>query len=60
LNDAPVAEIERTAGKTLAVAIENMRAGKVHKEPGYDGVYGKILVDFSGSELTVPKQLKLL
>jgi len=61
LVDALPTEIEKAAGKTLAQAVENMRAGKVHKEPGYDGVYGKILVDLSGTEAAnAPQQLQLL
>ena len=61
LVDALPTEIEKAAGKTLAQAVENMRAGKVHKEQGYDGVYGKILVDLSGTEAAnAPQQLQLL
>ena len=60
LVDTPPAEIEKTAGKTLAQAIENMRGGKVRKEPGYDGVYGKIFVDLSGTAAATSQQMKLL
>jgi uncharacterized protein (TIGR00375 family) len=44
LLDAPLSDIERAGGEGLSRAIEMMRAGEVHIEPGYDGVFGKISI----------------
>lgn len=49
LEHVPLADIERIAGPTLRDAIDRMRTGRVHVEPGYDGVYGTIRV-FEHSE----------
>ncbi len=38
-------DIKAVAGKDIAQAISNVRKGKVHIEPGYDGIYGKISVE---------------
>jgi DNA helicase II / ATP-dependent DNA helicase PcrA len=43
LRQLPLAQIQAVDSK-LAVAIERLRAGKVIREPGYDGVYGTIKV----------------
>jgi len=42
LRQAPIQDIARHAGATIAEGIRNMRAGKVHINPGYDGEYGRI------------------
>ncbi len=44
LLETPIEKIERISGRLIAAAIENMREGKVHVEPGYDGVYGKVSI----------------
>ena len=50
LLDRPLAEIERGADGRVAEGIAKMRSGKVHIEPGYDGVYGKIEIPFDEPE----------
>ncbi len=43
LLDAPIETISKHAiNPRIAKAIENMRSGKVLKQPGYDGIYGMI------------------
>jgi PHP family Zn ribbon phosphoesterase len=44
LLDAPLKEIEKSSSAEIAKGIELVRAGKVIKEPGYDGVFGVIKV----------------
>jgi DNA helicase-2/ATP-dependent DNA helicase PcrA len=39
---APLADISRLVSPALAAAIRHMREGRVLREPGYDGEYGKI------------------
>lgn len=50
LLEAPLDDIRRAGGDTLALAIERMRLGKVHKQAGFDGQFGRIRV-FSDSEI---------
>ena len=40
---AGAAELERAAGEGLALAVLRARAGDVAVEPGFDGVYGRVL-----------------
>ena len=42
LRQAPLPEIERTAGPRIAENIRLLRTGQIEIEPGYDGVYGKV------------------
>jgi len=42
LRQAPIEDIARVAGTAVAEGIQNMRAGKVHIQPGYDGEYGRV------------------
>jgi PHP family Zn ribbon phosphoesterase len=51
LEQAPLVEIRRAGTDRLAEAIRRMRAGEVHREPGYDGEYGTIRL-FEPEELT--------
>ncbi len=44
LLDTDPAQIASVAGETLALAVRRMRAGEVHKEPGYDGRFGRVKV----------------
>lgn len=44
LMDIDVDEIRAVAGEIFALAISRMRQGEVHKESGYDGVFGRIRV----------------
>jgi len=45
LLDAPYGEVEELAGKPVALLLAHVREGKAKIEPGYDGVYGRLLVD---------------
>ena len=56
LLNAQVKEIEKISGEKLAIAIEKMRTGKVIKEPGYDGVYGKIKIFGEKESQKIKKQ----
>jgi DNA helicase II / ATP-dependent DNA helicase PcrA len=42
LLDAPLAEIARVAGAQYGDAIDRMRRGDIHIEPGYDGEFGVV------------------
>jgi len=42
LMETPLTEIEKTGGGLLAEAIRRMREGRVIREAGYDGEYGRI------------------
>jgi len=44
LREAELSEIELKAGLMVAEGIHRLRTGKVEKQPGYDGEYGKISV----------------
>jgi len=44
LLNVKIQDIEKVSGEKLAIAIEKMRKGEVIKDPGYDGVYGKIKI----------------
>lgn len=62
LLDLPREEIERISNSQIAESVERVRQGKVHIEPGYDGVFGKIQI-YSPEEreklLLKPKQTSL-
>jgi uncharacterized protein (TIGR00375 family) len=60
LLDEPIANIQQYNPK-IAEGIENMRAGRVTKIAGYDGVYGviKVLGSIKPKEKNVTKQAKL-
>lgn len=45
LVDTPIPDIEAVSPR-LAATVSNMRTGRVKIEPGYDGEYGKVFVDF--------------
>ncbi len=51
LRKLPLEQI-RAASPGAALAVERIRAGQVHKEPGYDGVYGTIRVFKDAAERT--------
>nr|MDE7244957.1 endonuclease Q family protein [Oscillospiraceae bacterium] len=42
LREAPVSDIERTAGPCVAEGIRRLRLGEVERRPGFDGEYGVI------------------
>jgi DNA helicase-2/ATP-dependent DNA helicase PcrA len=50
LEQAPLADITRAGSLLLAEAIQRMRSGRVHREPGFDGEYGTIRM-FAPGEL---------
>ena len=50
LREAPVEDIERAAGPILAEGIRRLRTGRVDREAGFDGQYGKVSL-FDPAEL---------
>lgn len=44
LMETPLKDIEKASTSLIREAIERMREGKIHKSPGYDGVYGRIRI----------------
>lgn len=42
LLETPIERIASVAGREIAAAVKSVREGKVHVEPGFDGVYGKV------------------
>src|SRR5690606_35141402 len=53
LTQVPLDDIQRAGGELLAEAVRRLRAGEVHRVPGYDGEYGVIRL-FEPSELARP------
>jgi DNA helicase-2/ATP-dependent DNA helicase PcrA len=61
LRSVPVEVIETAGFREIGEAIRRLRAGKVVKEPGYDGVYGTIKVFPSQQEVRqAAGQLRIL
>lgn len=50
LLDCEIEKIEKNAGKDIAAAIANMRAGRVKVNPGYDGIFGTVEVLAGGKK----------
>ena len=44
LMDADIGEIRSVAGDVLALAVGRMREGRVHREAGFDGKFGRVRV----------------
>ena len=44
LHDMPVEKIRASGNGLLAEAVERMRAGRVHRQPGFDGQYGRVTI----------------
>jgi PHP family Zn ribbon phosphoesterase len=42
--DAPMEEMQQIVESKIAEAIVRVREGKVHVTPGYDGVYGQLVI----------------
>jgi uncharacterized protein (TIGR00375 family) len=59
LLEASRSELELVTLPEIAEGIIRVREGKVHIEPGYDGVYGKIRIFSEGEQKTVSKQKTL-
>lgn len=51
LRTVPIETIRSAGFETLAIAIDRMRKGQIHVQPGYDGVYGVIKVFASEKDL---------
>jgi PHP family Zn ribbon phosphoesterase len=54
LLDASPDELRETVDEKIAALILQNRAGKVPIQPGYDGVYGKLLLDNASSSQRAP------
>ncbi|WP_373290286.1 UvrD-helicase domain-containing protein [Pilimelia terevasa] len=50
LTRVPLADVARAGGELLGEAVDRLRRGAVHREPGYDGVYG-VITAFAPGEL---------
>lgn len=58
IRNIKISDIKQAGFPELAKAIDLMRAGKVHIDPGYDGVYGTIkLFDTNADRLTFNDQI---
>lgn len=55
----PEEEIEKIGGKNIAEIISNMRSGRLKIIPGYDGVYGRLIID-GGEKKDVSKKFTKL
>jgi uncharacterized protein (TIGR00375 family) len=59
LLDASFEDLKSATSPEIAEGIIRTREGRVHIEPGYDGVYGKVRVFSSSEEKTLTKQKTL-
>lgn len=59
LRSAPLDQIGAAGGEQLQEAIRRLRAGDVHRTPGYDGEYGVVRL-FEPGELTAPAEADTL
>lgn len=55
---ASLEDIAQASNRSVALAIERMRAGQLAISPGYDGVYGTVNI-FTDQERVVPQQAAL-
>jgi PHP family Zn ribbon phosphoesterase len=60
LIDAPKTEIDKLAGEGIADAIIRVREGRAEVTPGYDGVYGQLLIKDSDKARILPKRVQQL
>ncbi len=59
LLDAPLKDIQHASSPLIAEAIERVRTGKIHIEPGYDGKFGVIKVFADGLKPLMEDQMAL-
>lgn len=66
LREAPLSDIRQACGVLLEEAVRRLRAGQLHIQPGYDGVYGKIevlqkdeIAALSGQQRLIPEAFGL-
>jgi uncharacterized protein (TIGR00375 family) len=59
LLEASRSELDLVTSPEITEGIIRVRKGKVYVEPGYDGVYGKIMIFPQGEQKTVSKQKAL-
>ena len=50
LLQASVGDIAKIAGERIAQAIERVRQGNIHVDPGYDGVFGVVKIWNEGED----------